>query len=180
MRTEDRPGELHTSMRASAKFILLLCCLPALMGAEVYRWVDEHGVVNYTQQQPTNVASERVVAGQAAPSRPPGDSQTRAEPPAAAASGAGQPPADRLTDAQREALKGLEAAEQARQQELANIRKANCERAQGVLERLTTRGRMRVRDAEGNEQIMTEEERQQRIAEAQRGVVENCVGGPSG
>jgi len=178
MRMEDRSGELYTSMRTSAKFTLLLCCLPALMGATVYRWVDDNGVVNYTQQQPANVPSERVVAGQATPT--PAEDGRADEAPATGAAAPAQPPADRLTDAQREALKGLESAEQARQQELTNIREANCERAQGVLDRLMTRGRIRVRDDAGNDQAMAEEERQQRISEAQRGVVENCVDGAPG
>jgi hypothetical protein len=162
-------------MRASAKFALLLCCLPALMGAQVYRWVDDKGVVNYTQQKPVGIPSELIEAATGLQIRTPDDAAPEAAQAPAAPSATGQPPAERLTEAQREALAGLEAAEQSRQAEVANIRAANCERAQGVLERLNTSGRIRVRDADGNETAMSEEEHQQRIAEAQRGVVENCI-----
>lgn len=158
-------------MRILAKLALLLCCLPALMGAAVYRWVDDKGVINYSQQKPEGVNAERIDATS-------GQKLAEAAPPPAGASAppAGAPASDaRLSAAQREALAGLEAAEQARQEEVANIRQANCERARGVLERLNASGRIRVRDADGNESVMSEDERQQRVAEAQRGVVENCV-----
>jgi hypothetical protein len=162
-------------MRILVKLALLLCCLPALMGAAVYRWVDDKGVINYSQQKPEGVNAERIDATSgrkmdepAAPS-PDASAQTPAQ------TAGAQAPDERLSPAQREALAGLQAAEQARQQEVANIREANCERARGVLERLNSTGRIRVRDADGNESVMSEDERQQRVAEAQRGVVENCV-----
>jgi hypothetical protein len=159
-----------------AKVAALLCCLPALMGASVYRWVDDKGVVNYTQQKPPGVRAELIEASSGMTVR---EAAADAAPPAGdpAPAGASGAPATgtNLSEAQREALTGLEAAEQARRQEIAQLRQANCERARGVLERLSTGGRLRVRDAQGNEVAMSEEERQQRIAEAQRGVVENCV-----
>jgi len=161
-------------MRILAKLALLLCCLPALMGAAVYRWVDDKGVINYSQQKPEGVNAERIDAKSGQKLTEPAPASTASAPPAAQGEGA-RPPDERLSAAQREALAGLQAAEQARQEEVANIRKANCERAQGVLERLNASGRIRVRDANGNESVMSEDERQQRVAEAQRGVVENCV-----
>ena len=163
-------------MRASTKIIVMLSCLPALASAEVYRWVDANGVVNYTQQKPADVSAERIESQTGARVK---DEQP-APPAATPAPDATQPPQDRLTDAQREALQGLEAAEQARQAELANIRQANCERARGVLDRLSAYGRIKLREADGTERMMTEEERQERVAEAQRGVVENCVDGNPG
>ena len=165
-------------MHASAKYILLLCCLPALMGADVYRWVDANGVVNYAQQKPQNVASERITADTG--ERVEDEAPTPSAPAATPTPDGAQPPTDRLTDAQREALQGLQATDQARRDELAAIRKANCDRARGVLQRLETYGRLRVRDANGNESAMTEEDREQRVTEAQQGVVENCESDGSG
>ena len=46
--------------------------------------------------------------------------------------------------------------------------------ARGVLERLSASGRIRVRDAEGQERAMTEDERQSRIREAAQVVAETC------
>lgn len=159
-------------MRHFAKIALILCCMPALMGAEIYRWVDANGVVNYTQQKPLGIPSERVVTGTAGTRRAT-DEPPVPSTPAGPAAAAPTQNAD-LSPAQQEALDALRAAETARQTELANVRAANCERARGVLARLSERGRIRVRDDSGNERMMDEDERQTRIAEAQRGVVENC------
>ena len=54
-------------MRAIGPFCLLALCLPLLMGAEVYRWVDKDGVVNYTQVKPRDakaIIEEHVLDGQ--------------------------------------------------------------------------------------------------------------------
>ena len=44
-----------------------------------------------------------------------------------------------------------------------------------LLDRLSANSRIRVRDDSGEERVMGEDERQDRIAEAQQGVAENCV-----
>ncbi|MEZ5558254.1 MAG: DUF4124 domain-containing protein [Pseudomonadales bacterium] len=148
---------------------LLLCCLPLLMGAQVYRWIDENGVVNYTQLKPEGVESELVSSdsGRAV------TSAARSTPAAAGASPAdgGEPS---LSDRQQAMLRDLQAAEQARKEEFERVRADNCQRARDVLSRLSERGRIRVRGEDGQERMMTEEERQQRIDEAQRGVAANC------
>ena len=72
-------------------------------------------------------------------------------------------------------LNDLQSAEAARKQEVARIRESNCERSRRVLDRLSATARIRVRDDSGEERIMGEDERQNRIAEAQQGVAENCL-----
>ena len=42
-------------MRAIGRLAAVTLLLPLLMGTEVYRWVDENGVVNYTQTKPRGV-----------------------------------------------------------------------------------------------------------------------------
>lgn len=146
-----------------------LLILPLLMGAgEVYRWVDENGVVNYTQLKPEGVEAELVSAdtGRRVASTPP------ANPASAGAQPANQP---ELSESQQELLSELQAAEQARQEEVARIKEANCQQARAVLDRLTARGRIRIRGEDGQERMMSEEERQQRIDEAQRGIAANCA-----
>jgi hypothetical protein len=166
-------------MRTPVTIAFVLTSLPALMGAGVYRWVDANGVVNFTQQQPQGVSAEHIEATSGRriehKATPPADAPEAAS--ASAATAPEQPARDRLTPAQREALAALEAAEKARQDEVANLRKANCERAQGVLDRLSAHGRIRVRDADGIDRAMSEDERQERISKAQLDVVDNCVGG---
>ncbi|MFU8816396.1 MAG: DUF4124 domain-containing protein [Pseudomonadales bacterium] len=159
-------------MRAMCKFALAIAALPLLMGADVYRWVDADGVVNFTQQKPQGFDAERVRAQTGERIDRSTVSTGSTATPAARAAGGRTDPA--LDDQQRSMLAGLEAAEQARRLELAKIRDANCQQARTVLEHLSTRGRIRVRGDDGSEQVMPEEERQQRIAEAQRGVAANC------
>jgi predicted pyridoxine 5'-phosphate oxidase superfamily flavin-nucleotide-binding protein len=158
-------------MRTRFKAGLVLLALPLLLGADVYRWVDENGVVNYTQLKPEGVDAVRVSAatGQrvTAPVPPPADAS-------AAPGTARAPDPEQLTEDQQKMLADLEAAEQARQQEVARIRQANCAQARELLERLTARGRIRVRGDDGVDRVLPEEERQQRIAEAQRAIAVNC------
>lgn len=149
-------------MKLAHVFLLLLA--PTLTGAEIYRWVDDDGVVNYTQQQPEGIPSERIVTRGAS------TVAVHEEPKLAVP----KDPNANLSSQQQAMLKRLEEAEDARQAEIARIKQSNCDRAQAVLERLSSKGRIRVRDNDGNETAMPEEERQQRISEAQRDIVANC------
>ena len=145
------------------QFVWLLL-LPTLGGADIYRWVDDAGVVNYTQHSPEGIEAERIVTRGGAPTVAiPTVVQADVEDPDAG-----------LSDEQKAMKKRLEVAENARQAEIARIKQSNCSRAQRVLEKLSAKGRIRVRDAQGEEVAMTEEERQSRIIEAQRDVVSNC------
>lgn len=157
--------------RTLFKTAFLICCLPLLTAADIYRWVDANGVVNYTQQKPRGVDAElvsgpgraRSVAAQA----------PQAEAPTTQTDSAAQPV---LNEDQQGMLRDLQAAEEARQQELARVRDDNCTRARSVLTRLTAKGRIRVRDNDGEYRIMNEEERQSRITEAHEGIALNCNG----
>ena len=145
------------------QFVWLLL-LPALGGAEIYRWVDDTGVVNYTQHSPEGIEAERIVTRGGAPTVA---IPTIVEPEV-------EDPEAGLSDEQKAMKKRLEVAENARQAEIARIKQSNCSRAQRVLEKLSAKGRIRVRDDDGEEVAMPEEERQSRITEAQRDVVSNC------
>lgn len=157
------------------KACMLLLAAPLLMGAEVYRWVDRDGVVNYGQRVPEGVVAERVSAstGQRVVT-----TTTRPSSDAAQSEATGQPAApaeQQLTEEQQQMLDDLRAAEQARQQEVARIREANCQQARSLLDQLTSRGRLRVRGDDGVERVLPEDERQRRIEEAQRGIAVNCA-----
>ena len=148
--------------------IMVSCCslrCPLLMGSEVYRYVDSNGVITYAQQLPYGVQGERIttVAGAA----------TQAAPAVAAVP---EKPAEPVLSPQQQAmLDKLKAADQARKDEIAQIREANCKRSQDVLTNLSMSGRIRVKGPDGQEVRMPEEERQVRIAEAQAGIVANCA-----
>ena len=141
-----------------------LLLVPALAGADIYRWVDDDGIVNYTQHSPEGVVAERIVTTGGAPTVV---APIVVEPEIADPNG-------HLSAEQKAMKKRLEETEDARQAEIARIKESNCSRAQDVLDKLSSRGRIRVRDANGQETAMSEDERQFRIAEAQRDVVSKC------
>lgn len=146
--------------------LLALTGVPA--GADqIYRWVDDGGVVNYTQQKPRDTDSEAIVTQG-------GTSRRVSEAPApipvnSAATGAP------LSAEQEKMLDGLRAAEKTRQVEIAKIKDDNCQQSRDVLSRLTLKNRIRVRGEDGEYQIMPEDERQERISAAQENVALYCV-----
>ena len=79
-----------------------------------------------------------------------------------------------MNEDQQEMLRELQTAEADRQEQVARIRQDNCDRSRRVLNNLTAKDRVRVRDDNGIERSLPEDERQQRIADAQRGIVEFC------
>jgi len=153
----------------SVRFVFLVLSIPWLMGSEVYRYIDANGVVTYAQQLPYGVKGERIttVAGAASVAAP-------AAPPVSEA-----PSQPVLKPEQQAMLDNLKKADQARTDEIARIREANCTRSQDVLAKLSSAGRIRVKGPDGQEVKMPEDERQARIDEAQRGIVTNCGPGDS-
>ncbi len=129
--------------------------------AEIYRWVDENGVVNYTQHKPEGRTSQTVSTRGG---RPPAEETTEAV----------ATPDSNLTEAQQRMLDELKAREAERAEQVAEIRRDNCEKSRSVLTRLTQSNRIRVRESGGTERVLPEEERQRRINEAQEGIATNC------
>ena len=147
--------------------------------ADTYRWVDSNGVVNYSEHMPRGVPESQVQRISSARSR--GGSTTRA---LTASTGPRQPQIQAiselnvesvdLSDNQQEMLTELEAQEMARQAQVAKIRRENCDLSRRVLANLTAKDRIRVTGADGTERALPEDERQERIGQAQRGVATNC------
>ncbi len=158
---------------ASPRPLLGLACAACLAlatasaGADtIYRWVDENGVVNYTQQKPRDKEAEAITTGPAS-SR----SSVRETAPVPVSAATSEP----LSPQQEKMLEGLRAAEAARQEEIAKIKAQNCQRSRDVLSRLTLKNRIRVRGEDGEYRIMPEDERQRRIAEAQENIARFCA-----
>jgi hypothetical protein len=63
-----------------------------------------------------------------------------------------------------------------RMAELEQTRRENCARAREQFQQFTTYARIRVEDEGGGTRILTEEERQERIAQAREAIVLNCEG----
>jgi len=173
------------SMRALLSFSLVVSCISLPVVAETYRWVDANGVVNYAEQKPRGVASDRVTVisdskpAKSAPTASPAPAVTstastssRATP-ASTSVGANSRKAD-LTAEQQRMLEKLEQAEQERQATVAQIREQNCQRSREVLSNLSAKDKIRVNMPDGSQRALPEDERLERIRQAQDGIVRNC------
>ncbi len=147
----------------------LLLGFAAQAGAdEVYRWVDENGVVNYTQLKPRDADVETITTDSGG-ARAVNNEPVAPVPVTSAATG------EPMSAEQEKMLEGLRAAEQARQDEIARIKSENCQQSRDVLNRLTLKDRIRIRGADGEYRIMPEDERQDRISKAQENIALYCV-----
>lgn len=162
--------ELRPARRLLGTALLLLTGLSA-SADEIYRWVDENGVVNYTQQKPRGTEVETIVTkgGSARVAR---NTPTPAAAPAPVTSAA---TGERLSPEQEKMLEGLRAAEQTRQNEIAKIKEQNCQQSRDVLSRLSVKNRIRVKGEDGDYTVMPEDERQDRISKAQENIARFCV-----
>jgi hypothetical protein len=166
-------NRILTAKRIFLTGCLLLSSLTTAQAEEIYRWIDANGVVNYTQQKPRDIAAQQLTTQRGAPTRV----ESTAQPAQAAAAVNSDLDAaeSELSSAQQEMLKDLRAAEAARQEEIAKVREANCQKSRALLSNLSAKDRIRVRDDNGTERIMAEDERQRKIEQAQKGIVENCA-----
>jgi hypothetical protein len=153
--------------------VALLCPFaPSVSADEIYRWVDDQGVVNYTQQKPRGQEAEKIQTKAGTRTKSTAATPAAASPAATGlASGTEKP----LSAEQQKMLEDLRRAEEARQEEVARIKEHNCQRSREVLTRLTVKNRIRVADESGEYRVMPEDERQQRISEAQENIALYCA-----
>ncbi len=162
----------HICICLSAVILSALVSIPS--AADTYRWVDDNGVVNYAERKPRGVPDSRITRVASVTTQ--GGASSTPAPASTPAPGFRPQTQDEveLTGDQQEMLRGLQQAEIDRQAQVAQIKKDNCERSRRVLSNLTAKDRIRVRSETGIERVLPEEERQAKIAAAQRGIVENC------
>ena len=156
--------------------MLAICGLPLLAsGAEpdYYTWVDENGVTNYAQKNPRDYDARHVSRthrfGYVDTRRPQGSSTntenaTANEDAATTDKPAGVDPAS--IAAERKAIV----------EQIAAVKKSNCELGKRNLAQLEAYRRIRVRDADGNETLLNDEEKNDRMNEARQIIQENCTG----
>lgn len=143
-----------------ALLLTLLLATPLPHASDIYKWVDDDGQVHYTQMQPSGRPSERLKGA-----APPADD------PQAARSDL-----QRQLDAfdERRAQRDEAFAEQKRKEEIAEIRKQNCETANKNLANLRRGGNTVYMTPEGEAVRLTDEERAKRIATAKQNIKDNC------
>jgi len=135
---------------------------------EYYTWVDENGVTNYAERNPQGYNAQFISS-----SRPFGYLRD-----------SGRPQAQRQDSANTESTTldesdsgiSMEAERQAIAQQIAEAKRSNCEMGKRNLARLEAFRRIRVSDENGEERLLSDEEKAQRINETRQIIRENCTG----
>lgn len=133
-----------------------------------YTWIDENGVTNFAQKDPKEYVSTHITGNQRfgrlnAPKSP---KKTKQQESSAAAAEQEVDP-DLEIQSEREDVK----------KEIAKIRASNCSIGKRNLAKLEAYARIRIRGKDGEERVITEEEKQDRTAKARTTITENCVKG---
>ncbi|MHC8323976.1 DUF4124 domain-containing protein [Pseudomonas sp. GB2N2] len=131
---------------------LLIGISPVCMAAQIYKWIDEQGVTHFDAQPPQGREATTVVT----PSSP-------SEKPAAL------PNSNTIGD--QKAIDQSVKKQVAEQQAKLN---AFCEQARTNLAQLQNNPRIRE-EVDGEMRRLTDEQRQERTAEAQRQITEHCL-----
>lgn len=144
---------------------ILLALLSLTVGAQVYRWVDKDGKVQYSDQPPPpGAAKAEATRINSASSSTAGAAST----PAKAPDKAGKP-ADKGGASDGDAAK--QAADKERQ---ARETEEFCRGARAHLKTLQEGGRMTTTDANGERAVMSDEQMEAESAKLQKQIADNC------
>ena len=147
-------------MRSGTLIALALTLATAGANAAMYKWTDQNGNVQYGQFPPTGIQAERISAS---------GTTHKVEVPD------GKSPQQRLQELeQQQKQQEEEAAEGRGAQRRKDLRQQNCEIAQKNLGVLKESGHHRVRLPDGTVTYLTDEQKQQRIDQANQQVKDNC------
>ena len=160
--------------RLSVALSLALClALPA--SAQMYKWVDANGKVQYSDKPPpSNVKTEKLREASRAPS-PPAANEAKDEAAKDAAKAEPKTPAEReqaFRKRQAEASKAQE--KQAQEEANARSRAEYCQRAKDNLANLELGGRQTTVNAKGERAFLSDEQIAQATAKARQEVASAC------
>ena len=156
-----------TKLESTVGLIGLLILLSATTSNaedEYYTWVDEDGVVNYSEHNPQGFDARFITRSQRFGYQ--SDEPLEQEAPEQTAA----PAADEERDIDVEI-----ATQKARiDKEIAAAKKSNCNIGKLNLAQLQNYNRIKVQDDDGQVRVLSEEEKQSRIDRAKTTISENC------
>ena len=131
-----------------------------------YTWIDENGVTNFAAKDPKEYESTYVKGAR---------EYGQLNRPKAAETSPEETPASSKQEADPE----IEIQEERKdiKDQIAKIRASNCEIGKRNLAKLEAYARIRIREDDGTERVITEEEKQARTTKAHKTITENCVKG---
>lgn len=139
--------------------VSLFFIFPALLSAETYKWVNEDGVVTYSQTPPPSVETEKVKI-RSTKSSSESSSKARLK-----------NLRQRLEDSAED--RELKKEQQEREKEQLALKKKNCKAAQSNLRKLEGLG-TRLYQKDGEYKRLTEEERQSLMQKEREHIKANC------
>jgi opacity protein-like surface antigen len=146
----------RTFLAISSAFVLM----GSVHAAQVYKWVDAQGVTHFSAQPPAGHAADEMkvkpapsLSGQSAPAN------------------SGNGTSDATNSAEQRAIE-RDVKQDVREQE--KKREEFCKSARTNLAQLRNNPRVMVEEGRGQMRRLTEEERQQRISEAEFSINQNC------
>jgi len=177
------PNTARYFVNIIASVAIIFAALGALVPvhADVYRWVAEDGTVNYGEREPrgrefTVISRNGTATKSGSKSAVATGKRTPNNRGQVASSPTQTEPADdqNLSAKQQEMLDRMKADEAKRQENLAEIRKSNCDSSKRLLSKMQARGRIRVRNDDGEESAMSDQARSEEIRKAQESIAVNC------
>ena len=145
--------------------LFLMVVSKPVSAAEYYTWVDDDGVTNYSQRDPEGYQAEYITENQRF-----GREQFVPPPPAAT----DKPTTTSTGNVNADAAVADEKAAIA--QEVAKVKQDNCRIGTQNLARLESYSRIKVREENGEERFLNDEEKAQRTDEARALIRDNCTG----
>ena len=143
--------------------LILVCAATSNAEDEYYTWVDEDGVVNYSEHNPQGFDARFITRSQRFGYQ--SDEPLEQEAPEQAATAA---EVERDIDVEI-------ATQRARiDKEIAAAKKSNCNIGKLNLAQLQSYNRIKVQDDDGQVRVLSEEEKQSRIDRAKTTISENC------
>lgn len=153
----------------SISLCLAMLTVAADANGQVYRWVDENGVVHYGDRAPQGVEATRVGVN---PNTVPIARPESSPPPAEAPTESAGDPAEALSYAE---LRRRERAEQRQQNlEIERARTADCARVRKTRNLLEPSPRVIVQDEDGNPRRLDDNERLRLLEESQQFLAKYC------
>lgn len=137
---------------------------------EYYTWIDENGVTNYSEKVPVGYQGTKVTKTDSFGYKP--SSQTEGQ-------GTDETSDDGTEDENADdAEVDAQISEETKrvEQEIAEVKRSNCEIGKRNLAQLMAYSRIRIKGEDGKERMLAEEEKQTKIAEARKIIRENCMG----
>lgn len=138
------------------------------LAEEYYTWVDENGVRNYGEKLPVGYEGAKLEAEADQNYKPDASSASADTADASDSSEEGEEESDSDIDISKETAE-IEA-------QIAKEKRSNCGIGKRNLAQLQGYSRIRVKDEEGNEKVLSESEKQSEINEARKIIRENCSG----